>query len=53
MMVLFAELRYAADPVGALNNRRSERPSDLRTVRDAGRSAPLLDRMGSYRTWIL
>ncbi len=50
MMLLFAEVRYAAEPVGARDRRRSDRPSDWRTVREVGRSAPLVERIGSYRT---
>ena len=50
MMVLFADPRKAADPVGARDRRRSERPSDWRMVRDVGMSAPLVERVGSYKT---
>ena len=53
MMLLFAEVRYAAEPVGARDRRRSDRPSDWRTVREVGRSAPLVERIGSYRTSML
>jgi hypothetical protein len=50
MILVFAEVRYAAEPVGARDRRRSERPSDWRTVLEVGISAPLVERMGSYRT---
>ena len=52
-MLLLAELRKAAEPVGARERRRSERPSDCRMAREVGRRAPLFERRGSYRTRIL
>ena len=43
------DVRNAADPVGARVRRRSERPSEGRTERAVGMSAPLLDTVWSYR----
>lgn len=53
IMLLFEEARYAAEPVGARDRSKSERPSDCRTARDVGRSAPFVEIAGSYKTWML
>jgi hypothetical protein len=55
MMASFCELdvRKAADPVGARERSKSERPSDFLTVRDAASRAPFLEMLGSNRTWML
>lgn len=47
------EVRYAADPVGARERSKSDRPFDFLTVRDAACKAPFLEMLGSYRTCML
>ena len=48
-MLALDPARNAADPVGARVRRRSERPSEGRTEREVGMSAPLLDNVWSYK----
>ena len=49
-MLAFDPARNAADPVGARVRRRSDRPSEGRTEREEGMSAPLLDKVWSNST---
>ncbi len=49
-MLALEPARNAADPVGARVLRRSERPSEGRTEREEGISAPLVDKVWSNNT---